>query len=237
MKCEKYFREKYFGWIFNLQTRASPPLKRESLHIAWIHSFIRSDRQRNIWLKSVTEENRNHPINRSQSMWRLVVGAGGISLKNSVTKCIWIGALGAAVSDQRCRIYNIFNIERLQIRIEIKNFSFLKFFKKVSAHLRHIPLKRPCIDGKLYAGFLKEKIIQLNPSGLVWSPDFCQSQPPEALLRPALGMWWWWGRRRCWRRRTGRQRRTRCRKWTSPPGTTGSAPRSRTLRPSSLGVR
>ena len=131
MKCEKYFREKYFGGIFNLQTRASPPLKRESLHIAWIHSFIRSDRQRNIWLKSVTEENRNHPINRSQSMWRLVVGAGGISLKNIVTKCIWIGALGAAVSDQRCRIYNIFNIERLQVHIEIQIHYFWSFQKGV----------------------------------------------------------------------------------------------------------
>ena len=95
-------------------------LKVKSLHIAWRTSallyFLTGSRifwKLKSWKIFVTE-NRNQAINRNQSMWR--VGKGrkrGISLKNIVPKCIWIGALGVGVSDQWCKIYNIFNIEQL----------------------------------------------------------------------------------------------------------------------------
>ena len=155
---------------------------------------------------------------------------------------------GVGVSDQRCRIYNIFNI--------LNSFRLTSKLKKILSYLGHIPLKGSCIDCKLYTGFLRKSLkieasiipfweAQLNSlaeiyrshSRSTFSPDSCQSQPPEALLRLALGRWWWWGQQRCWRRRRGRRWSRRCRRWTSQCGREGLELGLRMWLPSTAGAR
>ena len=193
----------------------------------------------------VTEENRNQPINRNQSMW-MRRNRVDISEEYRVPKCIWIKALGWVYpisNDVEFTIFSILNSFRFT-----SNQDFLIF-------QQHVSLPQACTaqGGVHWLQTLctiseKEKIRQFNlavkKSGSSWtllqdpkSPDSCQSPPPEVLPLPALGRWWWWGRRRCWRRRRGRRWSRRCRRWTSQCDRVGWGLGLRTWRPWTAGAR
>ena len=96
-------------------------------------------------MEDFVTENRNQPINRNPSMWR----NRDISeeyIRNAFESRLW----GWVISDQRCRIYNIFNI--------LNSFRLTSKLKKILSYLGHIPLKGSCIDCKLYTGFLRKSL-------------------------------------------------------------------------------